>query len=233
VRVGDTVRRPMGPWSPAVHALLQHLDGFDGAPRLLGVDERGREIIEYVPGAMAWPEMGSLRTDDGLARAGDLLRRYHEVVASFVPPADAQWRFPNMARDAERWLGGERVVVCHNDCAAWNLVMGEHRWAFIDWDTVGPRPRIWDVAYAVIGMVLVDSQGDHDHRVAVLADGYGLDAIDRRRLREVVIARAESSIAGMRRRAERGDARWVEMWLGGHRESWEALLASAGQLAAQ
>ena len=32
------------PSSPAVHALLRHLEsvGFDGAPRLLGVDERGR-----------------------------------------------------------------------------------------------------------------------------------------------------------------------------------------------
>ena len=31
VRIGDTVRRPLGPWSPAVHALLQHFEavGFD------------------------------------------------------------------------------------------------------------------------------------------------------------------------------------------------------------
>jgi Ser/Thr protein kinase RdoA (MazF antagonist) len=174
--------------------------------------------------------MGPLATDDGLARAGDLLRRYHEVVSTFVPPADAEWRFPNMARDAERWLGGEAPIVCHNDCAAWNLVMGEDRWALIDWDTVGPRPRIWDVAYAVIGMVLLDENSDQDHRVAVLADSYGLDSIDRERLREVVIARAESSIAGMRRRAERGEERWVEMWQGGHKEGWEELLARARQL---
>lgn len=231
VRVGDTVRRPMGPWSPAVHALLVHLDGFDGAPRLLGVDERDREILEFIPGATAWPEMGRLATDDGLARAADLLRRYHELVASFVPPADAEWRFPNMAVDAARWLGGEQPIVCHNDCAAWNLVMGPDRWAFIDWDTVGPRPRIWDVAYAVIGMVLVDEHSDLDRRLGVLADAYGLDAIDRRRIREVTMARAQSSIDGMRRRAERGEARWVEMWDGGHREGWEDLKARAAQLA--
>jgi hypothetical protein len=53
VRTGDTVRRPMGPWSPSVHALLRHLDGFDGAPRLLGVDERGREVLEYIEGEVA------------------------------------------------------------------------------------------------------------------------------------------------------------------------------------
>ena len=39
-RVGDTVRRGTGPWTPAVHALLRHLEGvgFDGAPMVLGID---------------------------------------------------------------------------------------------------------------------------------------------------------------------------------------------------
>jgi hypothetical protein len=39
VRVGDTVRRPAGPWTPSVHALLTHLHdaGFDGAPRPHGI----------------------------------------------------------------------------------------------------------------------------------------------------------------------------------------------------
>jgi hypothetical protein len=231
VRVGDTVRRPMGPWTPAVHALLRHLDGFDGAPRLLGVDEQGREILEFVPGAMAWPVMGPLATDDGLARAGALLRRYHDAVASFVAPVDAEWRFPNMARDAERWLGGEQPIICHNDCAAWNLVMGDDRWAFIDWDVAGPRPRMWDVAYAVIGMVVLDEHSDQRHRVSVLADAYGLDEVERRRLPEVVIARVDSSIANMRWRAERGEEPWLTMWQGGHREGWEELRARAAQLA--
>src|SRR5437879_2964164 len=41
VRVGATMRRPVGPWTPAVHALLNHLHavGFDGAPRVLGLDD--------------------------------------------------------------------------------------------------------------------------------------------------------------------------------------------------
>ena len=41
VRVGDTVRRNVGPWTPAVHALLRHLEyvGFTGAPRVLGIDD--------------------------------------------------------------------------------------------------------------------------------------------------------------------------------------------------
>ena len=51
VRVGDTVRRPAGPWTPAVHALLTHLHaaGFPGAPRPLGIDEHGREVLTFIP----------------------------------------------------------------------------------------------------------------------------------------------------------------------------------------
>lgn len=52
VRVGDTVRRPLHRNSEFVHALLRHFEavGFDGAPRLLGVDDQGREILTYVEG---------------------------------------------------------------------------------------------------------------------------------------------------------------------------------------
>jgi hypothetical protein len=32
VRVGDTVRRPAGPWTPAVHALLTHGSGTSPTP---------------------------------------------------------------------------------------------------------------------------------------------------------------------------------------------------------
>ena len=63
VRLGDTVRRPLGDHSAQVHLVLRHLEasGFDGAPRLLGVDDRGREILTFVDGEVAgrpWPSPG-------------------------------------------------------------------------------------------------------------------------------------------------------------------------------
>jgi Ser/Thr protein kinase RdoA (MazF antagonist) len=176
---------------------------------------------------MAWPDMGALATDDGLARAAALLRRYHEAVADFDVPADAERQFPDMAPDGEPFVGGEGRIVCHNDCAAWNLVMGDDRWAFIDWDVAGPRPRIWDVAYAIRGMVLVDPDSDITRRVAVFSDAYGLDDVERRRLPEVVVARIESSIGLMRRHAEAGEEPWATMWAGDHRTAWESTLALA------
>ena len=51
VRVGDTVRRPVGPWTPAVHALLGHLAGR--VPMLAGG-------LSYTAGAISyhrrWPD---------------------------------------------------------------------------------------------------------------------------------------------------------------------------------
>ena len=57
-RVGETVRRPLRPTSSATHALLRHLAevGFDGAPRFLGLDPQGREVLSYIPGPHTWPE---------------------------------------------------------------------------------------------------------------------------------------------------------------------------------
>jgi hypothetical protein len=81
--VGDTVRRPIGPWTRAVRALLRHLEavGFDGARGVLGIDERGREVLSHVRGTVplrATPEMATERVLDEL---GGLLRSYHEAVS--------------------------------------------------------------------------------------------------------------------------------------------------------
>ena len=57
VRVGNTVRRPAGAWTPAVHALLEHLTavGFSGSPRSFGVDEDGRHVVEWIEGQTTNP----------------------------------------------------------------------------------------------------------------------------------------------------------------------------------
>src|SRR5919108_6224129 len=85
-RVGDTVRRPWRPMSSSAWALFDHLErvGFDGAPRFLGVDERGREMLSYIPGeAVVEPYEDWALTDEALVSVAELLRRYHDAAASF------------------------------------------------------------------------------------------------------------------------------------------------------
>jgi hypothetical protein len=69
-KVGSTVRRPVGPHTSAVHALLAHVRaaGFEGAPEPLGIDERGREVLGYVSGRIHMPQRdGPLGTDAAVA----------------------------------------------------------------------------------------------------------------------------------------------------------------------
>lgn len=115
VLVDGTVRRPTGPWTPAVHDLLRHLErrGFAGAPRALGVDEQGREVLSYLPGATVgtaspWPPW--VHTDEALEQVGRWLRCYHAAVQDFVPEPGATWRIGSRS-----WQPGD--VIGHNDAA--------------------------------------------------------------------------------------------------------------------
>jgi hypothetical protein len=94
VRIGDTVRRPLRPFSLTVQAYLAHLHsaGFTGAPLPLGVDEQGREVLSFVPGDVPRnplpPETAGEEVLVALAR---LIRALHEASAGWVPPPGAVW----------------------------------------------------------------------------------------------------------------------------------------------
>jgi hypothetical protein len=176
-RVGNTVRRRAGPWTPAVHALLRFLEktGFE-APRVRGMDEQGREILEYVEGDThpGWPDPAPdwVMDDDHLADGARLLRRYHDLVEDFEPPAGARWRF--VAPTAHE-------IICHNDWAPGNALFREHRLAvMLDWDMAGPGTRLWDVANSAFSWVPLSS-GPREYaieeqarRLRHFCDAYGL-----------------------------------------------------------
>jgi hypothetical protein len=151
VRVGETVRRPAGPWTPAVHALLLHLarNGFPGSPRPLGVDDQGREILPFLDGetvgsTLPWPAW--THSGPALAQVARWLRRYHDVVADFVPPDEAVWRMGG------RWRPG--LIIGHNDAAPYNAVWRDgHLAGFIDWDMASPVTAAWDLAFAAFSWV--------------------------------------------------------------------------------
>ncbi|MCM3782181.1 phosphotransferase [Neobacillus mesonae] len=146
VRIGDTVRRPTGYWSSSVHELLKHLEkqSFDGAPKFLGMDDSGREILTFISGDVAQPEvepyMWSDKTLAGLAR---LLRQFHDASQSFTRSSKDKWQLTYGNNT-------EYEVICHNDAAFYNLVFqnGEPI-ALIDFDMAGPGPRMWDLAYTL------------------------------------------------------------------------------------
>jgi hypothetical protein len=161
VRVGDTVRRPLHARSEYVHAVLKHLAsvGFDGAPRLLGVDEQGREVLGYIPGEVVVAAPARL-SDARLVSAGRLVRGFHDATAG-TP------------------LVGDEEVVCHGDLGSHNIVFdSDEAVALIDWDEgVAPGARLLDFAHAVwcCADVCEDEVDvpEQAHKVRLMCDGYG------------------------------------------------------------
>jgi Ser/Thr protein kinase RdoA (MazF antagonist) len=215
VRIGTTVRKPATRATPAVEALLGHLNGagFEGSPRSLGRDEAGRHILEYVPGDMADTLPPMSVTD--LRRLGRLIRRFHDAAESFRPPAGAQW---DVVIPPDR-----HDLICHHDLAPWNLVRSQDRWVFIDWDGAGPGSRLWDLAYAAHGFVPLAAAGDpaaDGPRLRALADGYGLDEQQRRCLPALTGAHTRAMYDLLRSSAAIGAQPWARLYTEGHARHW-------------
>ncbi|MDX6516150.1 MAG: hypothetical protein QOH73_1816 [Gaiellaceae bacterium] len=215
VREGATVRRPTGPWTPAVHALLRHFEavGFDGAPRALGIDDEGREILSFVAGDAALAPVPA--TDGAVAGIGRLLRRMHDAQAGFAAPEDAAWqRAPGAPLEGD--------VICHGDLFWPNVIFraGEPC-ALIDWDLAAPGSRLDDLASAANFWVpLRDDRTAaawglplerRSQRLRALCDGYALD--ERAGLLAAVQAANERGFALYHQwgRDERRPG-WAELW---------------------
>lgn len=178
------VHRPTGPWTPAVHRLLDHLgaSGLDGVPRVHGFDAEGREVLDYLPGDTLDPETEQA-PELALAGAASWLRRFHDAVRGFRP-GPLEWR--QGVQDP-----GEDEVICHNDPGLYNwVVRGGEFVGMIDWDRAGPGRPIDDLAFLCwTGVPLLRGIpiADAGRRLALAADAYGgvdpgelLDAVDDR-----------------------------------------------------
>ena len=240
VRVGDTVRRPVRPWSAAVEALLLHLEsvGFDAAPRFLGRDDRGRQVLSYVDGEVPLPPYPAWSmTDRALHDLGRLVRRLHQATASFdvtgVSGWSTEWGDPDGGR-----------LVCHNDLFPENVVFRDGRVvALIDFDMASPGRPFWDVAIAAQEWAPLHApQARVDHpphldavaRTGRLAAAYGVAPDRAEELVDVVLAERAHSLAHIQDKIAAGNPTWTGHWaetggeaLAAADEAWLARLRPA------
>jgi hypothetical protein len=252
VRVGDTVRRETGHWTPAVHALLKYLElaGFGDAPRVLCLDRQGREVLLFVEGEVGLLGQGHrlppwFRSADACVAIGDWLRRFHEAQYGFIPDPALPWRMVP-GRSLKR---GE--VVVHHDAAPYNTIQRPFGGlTVIDWDFCRPGDPIEDLAFAAWQWVplwadkeaVASGHGgactvqEASARLGALADGYHASIDQRWMLVEAIAAqltRHADDVEGMAvadpafaRLVDQGVSRNARLDAGWVREN-EAVLSAA------
>jgi aminoglycoside phosphotransferase (APT) family kinase protein len=161
-------------------------------------------------------------SDEVLVALGRLLRRAHEALAGFEPPADAAW-----------FSGGEGPLICHRDLFPANVILREGMpVALIDWDLAGPAEALDDVVSAASHWAPLRTdaakwglpEDRRPERVRLLCDSYGLSAQDRARFFEKALAIRRGGY-GLHQRLGGEERRpgWREMWDAG---SGEAILGN-------
>lgn len=181
VKIGNEVHRPTYWWTESVHDLLNHLASvkFDKAPKVLGFDDEGREVVSYIDGQSGRDGWFKIHSDEGLANFARLLREFHNAVASFQPKADSKWAFSNGTPKP-----GE--IMCHGDFGPWNIVWdGNTPIGIVDWDLVLPAKPQFDILYALeysapfrddeaaLRDHHFDYPPDRKHRIEVFLEAYG------------------------------------------------------------
>ncbi|MBU8878837.1 aminoglycoside phosphotransferase family protein [Bacillus sp. FJAT-29790] len=230
-RLGDTVRRELKPESTKIHKLLKHLEnkGFSYAPKFLGIDEKGREILSFIEGeAGNDPLKEYMWSNDVLKEIAKMLRLYHDAVSDFS--LTDNWKpIDNTPNKVE--------VLCHNDFARYNIIFNSKRpVGIIDFDVAGPGPRLWDIAYTLytcvplsrfylseIGEKVHYNQLQHANhikqRVILFFESYG-EGIEDDYL-EMVLLRLEGLCKTIERKASEGDIAFQKMIDEGHLEHYQ------------
>ncbi|GAB3284493.1 phosphotransferase [Kineosporia babensis] len=220
-RVGDTVRRPWRPHTPATHALLEHLAQVAPgvAPVPLGQDEQGREVLGWLAGDVAIPPFPAWSFEDFyLISLGRLLRRIHQALEGWQPPLGSVWA--SELTDPE---GGPLII--HADICPENIVARDGAAiAVLDWEFAAPGRAVWDVVSTARLCVPFTHPSRHDpsvpplgmaemrRRLHVFLDAYGLSHEDRLAFPRVAAQRAEVGERFVRGRVAAGEEAFAARW---------------------
>jgi hypothetical protein len=225
VRIGATVRRPRGPRADFGESLLRVLNavGFRWAPRFLGRDDLGRDVLEFVDGSTT--DHPSQRDERSYERFGAILRELHDVTRG-------------------DGLAADRECVVHGDPGPFNVVMRDGMpAAIIDWDSAHPGSALEDVGYAAWTWCVQSAGGvpipDQGRRLRAFRDGYDRSMSPAELLRAIEAAHhalrdseyailADRAAPRQRRNHARAAVAWVEAdsaLLHAHRATFERMLA--------
>jgi hypothetical protein len=177
------------------------------------MDDQGRAVLRFIPGDVhaGWPDplpQWMFEEEVTLTAAAKLLRRYHDSLEGFAPPADARWRSV---------APGVQEVICHNDWSPSNaLFAGRVPVVMLDWDSAAPGSRAWDVARSAYWWVPLSprvrppSLADKAARFGLFCDTYG-EGITRQDVFDTLIDQLRVDADFIQAEADAGDPGFAKL----------------------
>jgi aminoglycoside phosphotransferase (APT) family kinase protein len=143
------------------------------------------------------------------------MRRFHDAARAFEPRGGDTWSAEMADPD-----GGS--IICHNDVCLENVVFRDgEAVGLLDFDFAAPGRPVYDLACFARMCVPIDDESrvrfgwrgaDLPGRLRLVADEYGLVAVERVELVEALHESIGRGGEFVRRRVEAGDMNFVEMW---------------------
>lgn len=226
IKNNDIVYRPSHEWTSNVHDFLRYLHkcGFVKVPLPQGINEDGQELVSFVDGEVFNNELSQdARSDDTLISFAKFIRKFHDLGADYIEclNGNEKWMLP---------VQTEIETMCHGDLAPYNTALeGKRVVGLIDFDTLHPGSRIWDVSYALYRWIPLMSEdnpenfgtrSDKTRRIELFFETYGTDAIDQEGVFDWVIRRLEYLVSYMKQEANNGDESFEQHINDGHIKSY-------------
>lgn len=222
----NCIYRPAEKWSQNIHSYLRYLHdvGFNKVPYPFAITSDGFEVLSYIEGKVyhqTLPEF--VKADETLIAVAMMLKEFHDYGTAYINKLDG----------TEEWMLCTRKPIetmCHGDFAPYNIVFDKKKVAgMIDFDTLHPGPRMWDIAYALYRWTpLMDpnnrenfgNEHDKQRRLKLFCDSYGLIDIKENEIIGWVIKRLEYLIEYMNQEAEKGNETCIKNIKDGHLDSY-------------
>lgn len=210
-RITDKVIRPSAAWTPHVHDFLNFLidEGVTFVPRPYGINENGEESLSYVQGEVFnYPLPEFMLQDHMIISSAKLLSSFHEVSGRYIDKIthNEEWMLPAI---------DPIEVMCHGDFAPYNVTIVDGEvFGIIDFDTLHPGPKMWDVAYAVYRWVPFTNPTNPDgcfsleeqiRKAKLFLDTYGTTLEERELLPQMMADRLINLVSYMKNQAAGGN----------------------------
>ncbi len=223
----DFVIRPANIWTKDVHKFLNFMleKGANFVPKPYKITDKNEEIISFIPGdVFNYPLPPNLLKDNILISSAKLLLKFHNFGEQYI----------NNLFGNECWMLSKQYPIetmCHGDFAPYNVtIVNDCATGIIDFDTLHPGFKMWDISYAIYRWVPFknpnnpDSNGtlsDHIRKAKIFLDTYGTDQKSRLSFVDTLIKRLKYLINFMVSENEKGNKDFETNILSGHVKLYE------------